>query len=278
MISETLLTQFVDQMPELYNEMAMTFNIHQLVHLCSTVRRMGPLWANSVFRFEDGNGRLLNHVTAAKGVSQQIVEWVIMRQDLATLLAADFLQAAVKRTCQHVLGYDHLKSATYVHEACLLGSGTPVQSVSVEETATMHSRMGFCPSGASEHERFVVGHQLYKSTQKGKGKKSNSSVIRCNNEIVAIIIKALHVEDTNVECWDLLCTPLQQREAHNSIFPVHILETGSSGQSVVAMLPEDIHSALVYIDFGREKRYVCHLPSTLNRDYNRFSCSVPKLY
>ncbi|KAG0435342.1 hypothetical protein HPB47_018545, partial [Ixodes persulcatus] len=92
--AETLLTQFVGQMPGLYGETAMTFNIHQLVHLCSTVRRMGPLWANSAFRFEDGNGRLLNHVTAAKGVPQQIVERVIMRQELETLLAADFLPAA----------------------------------------------------------------------------------------------------------------------------------------------------------------------------------------
>ncbi|CAN8023326.1 unnamed protein product [Ixodes persulcatus] len=245
MISETLLTQFVSQMPGLYGYTAMTFNIHQLVHLCSTVRCMGPLWANSAFRFEDGNGRLLNHVTAAKGVPQQIVERVIMRKELETLLSADFLPASVKRKCQRVLGYDHLRSATYVQEACLLGSGMPVQSFSVEETAAMHSRIGFCPSGASEHERFVVKHQVYHNTQYGRAKKSNSSVICCNNEIVAIIIEALHVEDMNMECCVLLCTPLRQRVVHNSIFPVHIVETGSSGQSVVAVLPEDMHIACV---------------------------------
>ncbi|KAG0413707.1 hypothetical protein HPB47_009132, partial [Ixodes persulcatus] len=92
--AETLLTQFVGQMPGLYGETAMTFNVHQLTHLSSTVRRMGPLWANSAFRFEDGNGRLLKQVTAAKGVPQQIVERVVMRQELETLLAADFLPAA----------------------------------------------------------------------------------------------------------------------------------------------------------------------------------------
>ncbi|KAG0437307.1 hypothetical protein HPB47_017502 [Ixodes persulcatus] len=81
-------------MPGLYGETAMTFNVHQLTHLSSTVRRMGPLWANSAFRFEDGNGRLLKQVTAAKGVPQQIVERVVMRQESETLLAADFLPAA----------------------------------------------------------------------------------------------------------------------------------------------------------------------------------------
>ncbi|KAG0420563.1 hypothetical protein HPB47_003425, partial [Ixodes persulcatus] len=55
---ETLLNQLVGQVLGLYEEASMTFNVNQLTHLCSTVRHMGPLWANSAFRSEDGNGRL----------------------------------------------------------------------------------------------------------------------------------------------------------------------------------------------------------------------------
>lgn len=264
--SETLLTQFVGQMPGLYGETAMTFNVHQLTHLSSTVRRMGPLWANSAFRFEDGNGRLLKQVTAAKGVPQQIVERVVMRQELETLLAADFLPAAVRLKCQRVLGYEHLRRATHVEGVCLLGRGTPVQRFSPAETAAMTARVGFCPSGALEHERFIVNSQVYESTQYRRAKKSNSTVISCHDGSVVVILRALHVDDMNVERCILLCTPLEELEVQNSVFPFYIVKTSRPGHSVVAVLPEDMHSACLLIDFGREQRYVCHLPNTLERD------------
>ncbi|KAM7298547.1 Pogo transposable element with KRAB domain [Ixodes scapularis] len=62
----TLPKKFVAQVPVLYKQVAMTFNIHQLLHLANTVRRMGPLWANSAFTFESGNSQLLQHVSTVK--------------------------------------------------------------------------------------------------------------------------------------------------------------------------------------------------------------------
>lgn len=64
--AETLLKKFAAQIPVLYRQAAMTFNIHQLLHLANTVRRMGPLWANSAFTFESGNSQLLQHVPTVK--------------------------------------------------------------------------------------------------------------------------------------------------------------------------------------------------------------------
>ena len=43
----------------LYGPKFITFNVHQLLHLPQSVRQWGPLWAHSVFPFEDWNGRLL---------------------------------------------------------------------------------------------------------------------------------------------------------------------------------------------------------------------------
>lgn len=72
--SEKLLKMFVAQVHTMYRETIMSFNVHQLLHLANTVRQMGPLWANSAFTFEMGNGQLLLGITAAKGLPLQIVE------------------------------------------------------------------------------------------------------------------------------------------------------------------------------------------------------------
>ncbi|KAH7980652.1 hypothetical protein HPB49_017958 [Dermacentor silvarum] len=53
-----LLQSFVSRAASLYGTRFMTFNVHQLRHLTSSVEHLGPLWANSAFPFETGNGKL----------------------------------------------------------------------------------------------------------------------------------------------------------------------------------------------------------------------------
>lgn len=52
----------------LYGVTAATFNVHQFHHLADNVRHLGPLWAHSAFAVECGNGRLVESVTAARGL------------------------------------------------------------------------------------------------------------------------------------------------------------------------------------------------------------------
>lgn len=55
--SEKLLKQFVKDIPFLYGNWELSYNVQQLLHLGLVVRRWGPLWATSAFPFEDQNGR-----------------------------------------------------------------------------------------------------------------------------------------------------------------------------------------------------------------------------
>lgn len=80
-----MLKKFVEGVPTLYNDAALTFNVHQLVHLAKSVRMTGPMWVTSTFPFEGGNGDLLKLVSAAKGVPQQIAERCVMRESLQSL-------------------------------------------------------------------------------------------------------------------------------------------------------------------------------------------------
>ena len=54
--ADRLLHIFVAKTEALYGKEAMTFNVHQLLHLAASVRDWGPLWSHSGFPFESGNG------------------------------------------------------------------------------------------------------------------------------------------------------------------------------------------------------------------------------
>lgn len=82
MASSDLLSQFVIEMQNLYGLDAMTFNVHQLLHLSKSVQKLGPLWAHSTFVFESGNGSLLKLISDANGVPLQVAERFVMRQQV----------------------------------------------------------------------------------------------------------------------------------------------------------------------------------------------------
>ena len=44
-IAEELLSELSVLVPELYPEEMLTANLHTVIHLCSYVRLLGPLWA-----------------------------------------------------------------------------------------------------------------------------------------------------------------------------------------------------------------------------------------
>ncbi|KAG0442803.1 hypothetical protein HPB47_015604 [Ixodes persulcatus] len=57
---DALLRAFVASTATLYKDQAMTFNVHQLLHLAEAARQMGPLWGHSAFVFESGKYVRLN--------------------------------------------------------------------------------------------------------------------------------------------------------------------------------------------------------------------------
>ena len=63
-------------MEKLYNKTAMTYNVHQLLHLAESIANWGPLWAHSAYCFESANYILLNAIKCAKGVKEQILRFI----------------------------------------------------------------------------------------------------------------------------------------------------------------------------------------------------------
>lgn len=78
--SSHLLITFVGETEILYGADAMTYNVHQLLHLPSSVVNWGPLWAHFGYPFENGNGNLLKMIKAAKGIVYQIIRYINRKQ------------------------------------------------------------------------------------------------------------------------------------------------------------------------------------------------------
>ncbi|XP_040073253.1 uncharacterized protein LOC115332464 [Ixodes scapularis] len=157
--AETLLLAFVASTRILYKDLAMTFNVHQLLHLAEAARQMGPLWGHSAFVFESGNGHLVKLVTGANAVPSQIVERVVMEQHLECLLTSPLLSDSCKEMCNRMLGYPKLLNFMSVGEVGLLGC--PHKLVLSEQLKSALSEyVDECPDLAAEYTRCTNCMQL----------------------------------------------------------------------------------------------------------------------
>lgn len=72
-LAEKLLREYLLRFQDLYSLKYVTCNMHSLIHLPTTVRRLGPLWTTSCFPLEDLNGKIKNLVHSSKDPHLQII-------------------------------------------------------------------------------------------------------------------------------------------------------------------------------------------------------------
>lgn len=168
---------FVCRAEALYGKAATTFNKHLLLHLASCVCNVGTPWALSAFVFEGGSGTLVNLVSAAKGLPQQVVERVVMAQELKLLLASHHLPNREGRICHGFLGrYMPIQNASQVDGTTMLGCGRAA-SMTTDERIALEQHCGATVNSATEHQRHLVQHQVYHSTTRTRAAKNDTTVV-----------------------------------------------------------------------------------------------------
>ncbi|KAG0436716.1 hypothetical protein HPB47_017793 [Ixodes persulcatus] len=186
--ADTLLKLFVADTQRLYGATAMTFNVHQMLHLAEVARRLGPLWAHSAFVFESGNGRLVKLVTGASGASLQIVERVVMSKQLECFLSSSLVSQHIGSLCREMLGYAKLEHFLFAGDVCLLGHAKQLETPQ-EVQADFAGQS--CPGICVEYSRLVYRRQIFYSTAYKRATKSDSSVIETNEGDVFVITKII---------------------------------------------------------------------------------------
>lgn len=170
--AEERLRIFVMQMENLYGHSSVTFNVHQLLHLSKSVRMFGPLRATSTFSFEDGNGRILRLVSAAKGVPMQIAERLVMRE---TLKAAKLL-VPLNSSFEHSTSLLERKRGR-LFNVSVLGSPQPGGPLSQDLQTHFMNSLGFVPS-MQRCLRAQIGQMIVHSVKYTCAEKTCSSYVQ----------------------------------------------------------------------------------------------------
>lgn len=265
--SDNLLQEFVQRTEALYGTTAMTFNIHQLLHLTESAKNLGPLWAHSTFVFESGNGEVVKCITAAKGAADQVLERVVIRQEVDILLKMLNLSQQTNQICQSMLGYKRLNSCLYEEKACLLGTPRQVTSFRQAEEDALKSTCGICPSRAYEYHRFILNGTVHHSDAYKRASKSDSSAFVSTSGEYFKIVRILRVQiREEIKCL-LLCKEIVVESAEPSL-PHHIKQCFVSPLSTLNVFSlSDISQVCVMFRFADlEKSYVCNLPNLIERD------------
>lgn len=79
---DAVLKQFVVDFQDLYGLNNVSFNVHLCIHLTSSVRAWGPLWAHSAFVYEGFNHKLLDMIKGTQAVPLQICKTFALQRSL----------------------------------------------------------------------------------------------------------------------------------------------------------------------------------------------------
>lgn len=100
---EKRLQVFVKEYEDYYGQSNVTMNLHNLIHLCDTVKHHGPLWCQSMFSMEANNGHLANLAKSTCGVVENIAKKYTMKIDTSRNRKDKEIVAFLGRKQQHQL-------------------------------------------------------------------------------------------------------------------------------------------------------------------------------
>lgn len=195
------LSQFVYQVEELYGLEAMTFNIHQLVHLPQSVLQLGPLWSHSTFVFESGNGSLLNLVSDANGVPLQVLERFTMTLQLRRFLQTMSLSQKARALCETMTGYNAKENPE--HKPLGKGRFLPVG----DHEAALFSKLGQHPKNVVEYKRLLLKGRSYHVQSYNRTKRTCNSYLKSTDGLYYVLDRVLMLEDgmCYLVCQQLKC-------------------------------------------------------------------------
>ncbi|XP_052412533.1 uncharacterized protein LOC127957875 [Carassius gibelio] len=279
-MAEQALRKFVHNFEKLYGAGNVSFNVHLLMHLASSVRNWGPLWATSTFPFESFNGTLLKIFNGTTHVSAQIVKRFLRWRGLSTK-AETIMENAndnIKKIFGKLQGRSGVTKTSKEFPDNVRGFGCPKKgSTSVLQRRAIEHFTGDTVHLGLFYDRFICNSVVYHSYNNTTLKKRNNSVVQLNDgtfcEILTLVAYtsedgASSVFDTNSFC--LLVKELAKsgrkvyRDAQLNISCTFLTEVCHTN-NVFAVHPQSLERKCVMVK-SKDKMYVSPLPNNVERD------------
>uniref|UniRef100_A0ABD2WYF1 Transposase domain-containing protein n=1 Tax=Trichogramma kaykai TaxID=54128 RepID=A0ABD2WYF1_9HYME len=127
-LAERKLYEFVQRTQKNYTIKSMTYNVHQLLHVCQSVRDCGPIYAHSAFAFEAGNHDLLQAIHCGKGVISQILRHLNISESMKVLEKHVFENSSliVQEYCAKTFS-TRIKKSLKLSDVTYFGISSPVK-------------------------------------------------------------------------------------------------------------------------------------------------------
>lgn len=221
--AEEMLLKYADDFETLYGPHYVTMNIHLLRHLANAVRHLGPLWAQSMFAFEQMNGLLVSLVNGNTDVLHQITEKYILRKTLQP--RRQFINNLILKRPRK----------------------------NFEPNADAKVLLSQCNIPTNEYTAYFTSiernGELFTSTAH-KELKSNDNFVMLTNGEMGKILYFIHCNEETYALVQIFITVGNKNHLHEVI----------SEQSMLVIKIEEIQEKLIYMKFGT-KQIVCAFPN-----------------
>ena len=141
--ADNLFRLFLKDVSTLYSEIELTYNVHQLQHVCLNVRRWGPIFMTSAFCFENFIGLLGKSVHGNIYIGQEISGKINLAQGLQVLRSSVEIRRGIRSADQNenkLCRGKAVKTNLTADEAALFHD-LPVRTLKIFYRARIHRRV-----------------------------------------------------------------------------------------------------------------------------------------
>lgn len=201
---EEVAVHFISQFEQLYGKENVTMNVHLCLHLVSSVKNWGPLWAHSAFVFESFNGFILKMFHGTQAVPVQIMKTFTYQRALPKLkrLYMPNPSPFCETLYGQMIGINKAKTVEYIGSNVGIGS-YKIMPAEGEDWLALKEKCNVV-SGAmlKRYVRMIIGGKLYCSIAYDRVTKRNSYTVLLKNGKVAGIQYFL-LPDGSTTCYAL---------------------------------------------------------------------------
>ncbi|XP_039304623.1 uncharacterized protein LOC120357652 [Solenopsis invicta] len=255
-----LLIKFLVKLQKYFGKSSMTFNMHLLLHLSTSVKNWGPLWTHNTFPFENENRLVLQMKTSPYLIAVQIARRYFFYKQLPMHLKKFPNGNRFIDFCTHYF-QNRLKYVCKIDDCVLLGSGK-------DYTLTLEEQNCFGSAISCKVFHKMLCHGLrFTSEIYTRANKSNDSIIVTRDDTKGIITNICSYEITendrvvrkivvffrkiNISCQPYLAT--------NDVIVTHIIECFITGGLLEKCSPAFIQGHCIMMTLNG-KHYISDIP------------------
>ncbi|CAD6233226.1 GSCOCG00012264001-RA-CDS, partial [Cotesia congregata] len=178
--ADSLIIRYVVTYQDYFGKEAMTYNIHLLLHIVKSVRKLGPLLCHNTFVFESENHFLLKLQKSPTNIAIQIARRYLFKKALSPLQKKIHVSEAFLKFCgKNLTG--RLKNFFEVDGCILIGKGKEYSLNDNERN--LLNRIDNCKC----FNRFIYNSKRYTSQNYRSCEKIDDSVVLLKNGRIGII-------------------------------------------------------------------------------------------